>query len=181
MQIKPNKNIHYPKYDIVSEGKIPTLGLFIPIILFLSLLLLFFVKVSYAQEIKTTMPVQTCIPINSDSAAKIVVELEQCRIRTQELDNINLQAGELIKQVVTYKEREEIFLQKEELYKQIIELQKQQITAAETAMVQYKEHIKFVQSSYQQLLKDAKPNPFVEFFKSVLFMGAGVAAGSVIK
>jgi len=139
---------------------------------------IFFLWVSIAcsQEVKEP----SCVPINSDSAAKMVVELEQCRIRTQELDNINLQAGELIKQVVTYKEREEIFLQKEELYKQIIELQKQQITAAETAMVQYKEHIKFVQASYQQLLKDAKPNPFVEFLKSILFMGAGVAAGSVI-
>ncbi len=146
------------------------------ILMFIFLLL---ASTAFSQEIKT-IPIQTCVPINSDSAAKMVVELEQCRIRTQELDNINLQAGELVKQVVTYKEREEIFLQKEELYKQIIELQKQQIVAAETAMTQYKEHIKFVQTSYQQLLKDAKPNPFVDFLKSLLFMGAGVAAGVAI-
>jgi hypothetical protein len=50
----------------------------------------------------------------------MVVELEQCRIKTQELDNISSQSSELQKMVVTYKEREEIFLQKEELYKQII-------------------------------------------------------------
>jgi len=147
-------------------------------ILLFSFLLL--ASTAFSQEIKTT-PVQTCVPINSDSAAKMVVELEQCRIKTQELDNISSQSVELQKMVVTYKEREEIFLQKEELYKQIIELQKMQIASAEEAMKKYREHIDFVQKSYQQLLKDAKPNPFMDFLKSLLYMGAGVAASSVLR
>jgi hypothetical protein len=135
---------------------------------------------AYAQEIKT-IPVQTCVPITSDSAGRMVVELEQCRIKTQELDNVSSQANELQSQVTLYQEREFLFLQKEELYKQIIGLQKQQITSAEDAMLKYREHIDFVQKSYQGLLKDAKPNPFMDFLKNVLFMGAGVAAGSVLR
>lgn len=137
------------------------------------IIFLLLVSFSYAQE--------NCIAIQSGSAAKMVVELEQCGIKTLELDNVTEQANELMKQVVTYKESVVLYQQKEELYKGIIELQKMQIASAEEAMKNYREHITFVQKSYQELLKDTKPNPFTEFLKNILYLGAGVAAGSVLR
>jgi hypothetical protein len=136
------------------------------------IIFLLLVSFSYAQE---------CIPIDGNSAAKMVVELEQCRVKVQQLENVTGQLNELQTQVGNYAEAMVLYQQKEELYKQIITLQQQQITVAEKSMADYRTHIKFVQESYQQLLKDAKPSPFVEFLKSVLFMGAGVAAGSVLR
>lgn len=129
---------------------------------------------SYAQELKDT---SSCVSIQSGAAAKMVVELEQCRIKTQELDNMTSQVGELQIQVTNYNEMMILFQQKEELYKQIIALQQQQIVAAEKGIKDLQEHIAFVQTSYQQLLKDAKPNPVWETIKTVLGMGAGVALG----
>lgn len=125
----------------------------------------------YAQD------VATCVPIESSSAAKMVVELEKCKIVTEQLDNQSSQLFELKGQVVEYKEMILLYQQKEELYKQIILLQGQQITSAEEALKKYREHIDFVQKSYQELLRDAKPNPVWETFKTILGMGAGVALG----
>ena len=120
---------------------------------------------------------ELCIPVESVSAAKIVLELEKCKIVTEQLDNNNAQLAELKVQVTEYKDMVLLYQQKEELYKQIILLQGQQIASAEEALKKYREHIDFVQKSYQELLKDAKPNPIWETLKTILGMGAGVALG----
>lgn len=138
------------------------------------LIVLLLVSFSYAQELKDS---SACITIQSGSAAKMVVELEQCRIKTQQLENLTSQNTTLIKEVGDYADIVKLFEQKEELYKQIILLQQQQIVAAEKGMKDLEEHGKFIQTSYKELLKDAKPNPVWEFFKSLLGMGAGVALG----
>lgn len=134
------------------------------------IILVFFCSISYAEE-------QKCMQMPQDSFAKIVVELESCRVKSDELENYSSQIEEFKTQNKLFKEREELFLQKEELYKSIIELQKQEIAAANKAMEEYRNHIKFVQESYQQMLKEQKPNPVMEFFKSIVTMGAGVAFG----
>lgn len=120
---------------------------------------------------------QECIPIDSNSAAKMVVELEQCRVKTEQLDNVTTQTIELQNQIKNYNEIIALYQQKEELYKQIITLQNQQIASAEESMKKYRDHIEFVQKTYKELLKDAKPNPFFETLKTILGMGAGVALG----
>ena len=63
---------------------------------------------------------QECIPIDSNSAAKMVVELEQCRVKTEQLDNVTTQTIELQNQIKNYNEIITLYQQKEELYKQII-------------------------------------------------------------
>jgi regulator of replication initiation timing len=179
MSIKPNKNIECPKYDIVSEGyyditksEIKARNYFIFYLILFVLLFLFFAEICFSQEVK-----DSCISIQNGPAAKMVVELEQCRIKSQQLNNLITQTEELETQVSEYEESIKLYKEKEKLYKEIIDLQKIQITAAEEAMKDYREHIKFVQDSYKELIKDSKPNPFFEFFKNVLGIGAGVALG----
>jgi len=136
------------------------------------IILLLLVSFSYAQD---------CVPVEAASAAKMVVELEQCRVKVQQLDNVTNQLEQLKSQVGDYAEMVVLFQQKEELYKSIIVLQNQQIASAEKAMEDYRTHIKFVQDSYKELLKDAKPNPFADFLKSILYMGVGIAAGAAVR
>ena len=144
-------------------------------ILFILFLCWSVVTFTFAQE------APSCISIQSNSAAKMVVELEQCRVKTQELENVTTQVSEMTTIVNTQKEREVLFLQKEELYKSIIDLQKQQIVAAEKSIDDLQKHILFVQNSYKQLLKDAKPSFWGELFKNILFLGAGAATGAILR
>jgi len=116
----------------------------------------------------------------TDQAKQIVVDLESCRLRIDQIINLQKQIDEYKAQIEIYKEREELFAKKEELYKQIIALQKQQVELAEDTIKKLKSHTEFIQETYQKALEASKPNLFLEIVKIVSFVGLGVLIGVII-
>ena len=128
----------------------------------------------YSNSIVFSQSDLVCMNVPEETMSGIVVELKTCRVKVQSLENVNQQLEE-------YKEVVDLFRQKETLYQEIIELQKKELEAANRAIKEYQEHIVFIQNSYKELLKDVKPNPFMETLKTLLWFGSGTVLGGWIK
>ncbi len=138
-----------------------------------------FIGIGYSQD--------SCIGgiITQNSMSKLLVEVEQLRIKneelTRELDNVTSQLNEASKQVILYQNTDVLKDQIIALKDQIITLQDKQIAAGNKAFEDAMKHGEMIQKSYQQLIKDIKPSPFMETIYTILKIGGGIGIGYVFK
>jgi len=114
---------------------------------------IFFAEQVYAGEI--------CF--DSETAGKMVVELEQCRITSQQVEILQKENEELRKQV--------------ELLKQIVELQKEQVKISQQTIENIQ---KTCEIKTKEMEKVCKPSFWTNLKDRILFSLAGVLLGVLI-
>jgi predicted RNase H-like nuclease (RuvC/YqgF family) len=148
------------------------------------LVFLFLTLPVYAQEIQDTQ--DSCIQINSESAKTMVVELEQCRIKNQQLTNSSDQIIEFQKEIEAYKTTVEAYKSEIEAYKRIIVLLKEinaleelKVKSAEDHVQKVEALLKEIQGVYKEALKVKDPNIFVEILSTLGKIGLGAFFGKL--
>lgn len=106
------------------------------------------------------------ICFSEDTAKQITVELEKTK--------------NLKEQVELYKTANSELVEQTKLLKDMLKLKDEQIAASDRTIKQYQEIIKFQKETYEQAIKDVKPNPIKKLIDDLGFIGIGIMIGILI-